>query len=306
MTTSTMSLTRATTGRWSRLADYWELTKPRIALLVLVVVAATAFIVRDGWPAWNLVANVLLGTALVSASGSALNQWLERKTDALMDRTAPRPLPGGRLREAEVLRFATATLVTGLGVLWLAVNGETALLGLFTWTLYVWVYTPLKTRTCLNTAVGAVAGAMPILIGWAAVRLPGESWLNVRMLSLFTLVFLWQFPHFMAIAWLYRKQYGSAGLKMLPVVDATGRRAGIQAFLAAALLLPISLLPVLGGSDLGALLFAVTALLLGAGQLACALWFLTRRNDHAARRLLQASLVYLPLLFLLLVCVSWR
>ena len=117
MSTSTMSLTRAATGRWSRLADYWELTKPRIALLVLVVVAATAFIVRDGWPAWNLVANVLLGTALVSASGSALNQWLERKTDALMDRTAPRPLPGGRLREAEVLRFATATLVAGLGVL---------------------------------------------------------------------------------------------------------------------------------------------------------------------------------------------
>ena len=306
MSTSTMSLARAATGRWSRLADYWELTKPRIALLVLVVVAATAFIVRDGWPAWNLVANVLLGTALVSASGSALNQWLERKTDALMDRTAPRPLPGGRLREAEVIRFATATLAAGLGVLWLAVNAETALLGLLTWTLYVWVYTPLKTRTCLNTAVGAVAGAMPILIGWSAVRLPGESWLDVRMLSLFTLVFLWQFPHFMAIAWLYRHQYGRAGLKMLPVVDATGRRAGMQAFLAAALLLPISLLPVLGGADLGALLFAVTALLLGAGQLVCALWFLTRRNDHAARRLLQASLVYLPLLFLLLVCVSWR
>ena len=306
MSTSTMLIERAASGRLSRLADYWDLTKPRIGLLVLVVVGATAWIARHGHPDLTLVVSVLIGTALVSASGSALNQWLERKTDALMDRTAPRPLPGGRLRSVDVLRFATVTVVAGTGVLWIWVDAVTALLALATWTLYVWVYTPLKSRTWLNTAVGAVAGAMPILIGWSAVRLPGESWLSARPLALFSVVFLWQFPHFMAIAWLYRHQYGRAGLKMLPVVDPTGNWAAVQAVLAAALLLPTSLLPVVGSSPRGAALFTAAALLLGVGQMACALWFVFRRSDRSARRLLQASLVYLPALFLILVCVSWR
>ena len=136
-----------------------------------------------------------------------------------------------------MLRFATVTVVAGTGVLWIWVDAVTALLALATWTLYVWVYTPLKSRTWLNTAVGAVAGAMPILIGWSAVRLPGESWLSARPLALFSVVFLWQFPHFMAIAWLYRHQYGRAGIKMLPVVDPTGNWAAVQAVLAAALVI---------------------------------------------------------------------
>jgi protoheme IX farnesyltransferase len=205
-----------------------------------------------------------------------------------MNRTEDRPLPAGRLSGAEVLWFGGVTIVAGLTILVWQVNVLTAALGLATWLLYVAVYTPLKSRTPANTAVGAVAGALPVLMGWASVGAP----LGLGAATLFLIVYLWQFPHFMAIAWLYREEYARAGLRMLPVVDASGRRAAFQAIASALVLLPVSLLP---ASLLGAgSLYLAGATLLGLGQLAAAVWFARRLNRPAARGLLRASLVYLP------------
>ena len=205
-----------------------------------------------------------------------------------MPRTADRPLPAGRLSGAQVAWFGALTIVVGLVGLAVAVKPATAALGLLTWVLYVWVYTPLKTRTPANTAVGAVAGALPVLMGWTAVGAP----LDLRAWSLFLIVFLWQFPHFMAIAWIYRRDYAAAGLKMLPVVDASGYRAAAQAIVTALVLIPVSLVPCL--SRPGADLYFAWAVLMGVGQLGCAVAFLVQLNDASARRLLLASLVYLP------------
>ncbi len=221
MSTSTLTYADRQPGLLVRVADYAELTKPRIATLVLVTVAVSAFVAGWGPPNPWLLFNTLVGTALVAASASALNQWLERVSDAQMERTADRPLPSGRLGSVEVLAFSTLSIVLGFGYLAIAVNWLTACLGLITWFTYVWIYTPLKRITPANTAVGAVAGALPVLMGWAAV----DSHLGLKAFTLFLIVFLWQFPHFMAIAWIYRHQYAAAGLQMLPVVDPSGRRA---------------------------------------------------------------------------------
>jgi protoheme IX farnesyltransferase len=279
----------------ARLADYLELTKPRIATLVLVTVAMSAFVARWGAPDSWLLLHTLLGTALVAASASAFNQWLERHTDALMQRTLDRPLPAGRLTNAEVLLFGCVTIVCGIAYLAWSVNLATALWGLATWILYVWIYTPLKSRTPANTAVGAVAGALPVLMGWAST----DAALGLEALTLFLIVYLWQFPHFMAIAWIYRGQYAEAGLKMLPVVDASGQRAGLQALVSAMALLPVSILPV--ALHLAGTTYLAGALILGAGQLAIAVGFSRRLDEVSARRLLRASLVYLPGLWFLLV-----
>ncbi|MDZ4820565.1 MAG: heme o synthase [Planctomycetota bacterium] len=276
----------------SKLADYLELTKPRIAVLVLVTVAVAAYI--GSWSVISpmLYVHTLLGTALVAASASALNQLIERNTDAKMNRTADRPLPAGRLSQFEVLTFGLITISVGIVYLMLAVNLTTACLGLLTWILYVLFYTPLKTRTPFNTVVGAVAGAMPVLIGWAAVD--GSFWPSasgLKVATLFMIVYLWQFPHFMAIAWIYRKQYGDAGLQMLTVVDPSGQRAGLQAVLASLALLPIVLLP--GIHNIG-LMYLIGVIVLGLVYVYYSINFLFNRNDAAARRLLHASLIYLP------------
>lgn len=302
MSTSTLTLDRAP-GWLSRAGDYVELTKPRIGALVLVAVAASGFVARWGRPDPLALLNALLGTLLVAASASALNQWWERRSDVLMDRTANRPLPAGRLRSREVIGFAVLTLVAGVAYLWLAVNGLTAIWSLSSWFLYVWVYTPLKARSSLNTVVGAVAGAMPVLIGWSAVEGSLELTTDPRVAALFVVLFLWQFPHFMAIAWIYRQQYARAGLQMLTVVDPSGRRAGVQALVAALALLPVSLIPALFSPGIGGSVYLVAAFLLGVGQLLCAAQFMARRDEAAARRLLRASLIYLPVLFAFLVCI---
>lgn len=275
-----MSLTRA--------ADYLELTKPKIGVMVLITVAVAAFVADWGPPGGWLLLHTLLGTALVAASASALNQWLERDTDALMARTADRPLPAGRLNGTQVLTFGFACIVLGVAYLALCVSWLTAALGLLTWAMYVVVYTPLKRRTPANTAVGAVAGALPVLMGWTAVGAP----LDLRAWSMFLIVFLWQFPHFMAIAWIYRRDYDGAGLKMLSTVDPSGLRAGVQAILAALVLVPVSLVPCLSQPAAGFLL--VWALALGLAQLACAVMFFWQINESSARWLLFASLLYLP------------
>ena len=283
---------------WSRAADYLELTKPKIAVLELVTVALAAFTARWQIPEFGLLVWLLAGTTLVAAGASALNQWLEVAGDARMERTADRPLPAGRLSSRSVFLFGFATTAGGAALLAVAVNPLTALLGLLTWVLYVVVYTPMKRRTPLNTVVGAIAGAVPVLMGWAAVggRFTGDRGLSAA--ALFMIVFLWQFPHFMAISWLYRRQYARAGLQMLSVVDPTGRRAGAQAVVTALALIPVSLLPAVVDSA-GPLYFA-WALLLGSAQLACALWFMSRLDERSARVLLRASLIYLPSLLLML------
>jgi protoheme IX farnesyltransferase len=280
-----------------RLADFVELTKPRIASLVLVAVAASAALAAQGpLDVWRLV-HTLLGTALIAASASALNQWLERGPDARMPRTADRPLPSGRLASPEALAFGVAAGACGLAYLAAAVGLLTAGLGLLTWLLYVMIYTPLKRRTWLNTVVGAVAGAMPVLMGAAAM-----DGLDLSAVALFGIVYLWQFPHFMAIAWIYRRQYATAGFRMLSVVDPSGRRAGRQALAAALLLIPVSLVPFTVHPLNWAMAPPVAAL--GAMQAVCAAVFLRRRDDRSARRLLLSSLIYLPAVLLLLLVAA--
>lgn len=298
MSISTIALEERSTGVLAKAADYLELTKPRIAMLVLVTFVVSGVVARWGQPDLHGLLHGSLGMFLIAASASALNQWLERKRDLRMERTANRPLPSGRLSSAEAITFAVVTFVVGLIYLTLVVNWVTALFGVVTWVMYVWVYTPLKPITSLNTAVGAIAGAAPVAMGWTAVG--GQVW-DLRLLSLFTLVFVWQFPHFMAIAWLYRRQYAHAGLRMLTVVDPSGRRAGVQAVLGALALLPVSLMPAMMSPGAG--IYTVLAFVLGVAQLIAAIRFMKRRDDPSARSLLRASLVYLPALLLMLVLV---
>lgn len=282
-----------------RALDYVELTKPRITIMTLVAVAVAAYVGRWGQPNWWLVVHTVIGTAFVACSASAANQWFERFTDRLMVRTARRPLPAGRISSSQVLLFAGATLVIGTFYLVAVARWDAALWAVGTWAVYVLMYTPLKTRSEFNTAIGAVSGAMPLCIGWTAVGGPYD----LRLAALFLTMFLWQFPHFMAIAWIYRQQYGQAGLKMMTVVEPTGKRAGVQAVLAAAALLPVSLIPAISGPVPGAGWYAALVLMLGVAQLACAVIFFAQRTEESARLLLRASLVYLPALLGLLLIV---
>jgi protoheme IX farnesyltransferase len=216
-------------------------------------------------------------------------------------RTADRPLPAGRLSSGEALGFAGATLLLGTLYFMLFVNLAALGWALATWLVYVAAYTPLKTASPANTAVGAIAGALPVLIGWSAA---GAA-LDERALALTLVLFLWQFPHFMAIAWMYRHDYARAGHLMLTVVDPSGRRAGWQAVLAALAIVPVSLVPVLGNPGLGSVLFVLMAAVLGLGQLALAAAFWHSANDTRARLLLRASLMYLPTLLAMLMLAPW-
>jgi protoheme IX farnesyltransferase len=301
MSTSTLTVAQPRAAVLSRVLDYVELTKPRIAVLELVVVVTAGFVATWGQPDPRLLMFSMLGTLLVASSASAANQWFERRPDARMSRTASRPLPAGRLGSREVLVFSVICLVTGALQLALFVNVACALWALVAWAMYVVVYTPLKTVSTINTAVGAIAGALPVLIGWTAV---GGA-LDHRALGLFLVVFLWQFPHFMAIAWLYRRDYAQAGYQMLTVVEPTGQRAGRQAAVAALALVPVSLVPMLAVPGHGIVLYVVGAALLGAGQLVFAAAFWHRATDGRARLLLRASLVYLPTLLVMLMLAPW-
>jgi heme o synthase len=204
-----------------------------------------------------------------------------------------------------VVTFTVVCAVAGLGYLGLAVNLTAAAWGLASWLIYAWVYTPLKPRTSANTTVGAVGGALPVFIGWSAVGgAPLDVVADPRSLALFLILFLWQFPHFMAIAWLYRGQYARAGLQLLTVVDPSGRQAALQAVTTCLALLPVSLAAALLTSGQGRWWYLSVTFLLGAGQLAYAALFLRRRNDRTARRLLRATLLYLPALLTSLVLAS--
>jgi protoheme IX farnesyltransferase len=301
MSVSSVIVAPVRAGLAARLVDYAELSKLKIAVLELVVILAAGVVGSWGQPQPLRLLYAMLGTLLVAASASAANQWLERHRDARMQRTAGRPLPAGRLASSEVLLFSIATLVAGGLGLALLVNVATAAWAVLTWGVYVLLYTPLKTASVTNTAVGAISGALPVLIGWAAV----DAALDERALGLFLLLFLWQFPHFMAIAWLYRRDYALGGYRMLTVVDPSGARAGRQAVLAALLLLPVSVTPVIASPGIGAIVYVACAVVLGIGQLGYAWWFWRQPGDGPARLLLRASLIYLPTLLVMLTLAPW-
>ncbi len=289
----------------ARLADLVELLRLRMTLLVLFTVAAGAFLAARGAVEPALLLQAVLGTGLVAAGASCLNQLLERHTDGLMLRTENRPLPAGRLQPGVVLALGVALTTGGLVCLTLRAPAA-ALVAAFTFASYVFVYTPLKRRTSLNTLIGAVPGALPPVIGWTAVR----GSLDAGALALFVIVFLWQVPHFLAIAWIYREQYARAGLMMLPVMDRDGARTGRQMVRYCLALVPVSLVPTLLG--MAGPVYVAGAAVLGLGFLAAALAFVRKPSAVQARRVLRASLIYLPALFLLLlvdglfVMAHWR
>ena len=281
-------------GTPTRLADYVALTKPRLNVLVVATSAAGYYLgtARGSGGAQMLaMIGAVAGTALVAGGAAVLNQVYERDTDALMRRTRLRPLPDGRVPPGEATVFGLAISTAGLGLLAARANLTAALLALATLVVYLVVYTPMKRRTPLATLVGAVPGALPPLIGWTA----SSGALSVGGVALFAIVFLWQIPHFMAIAWLYRDDYGKAGFPMLPVVEPEGRRAGRQAVLYSVVLLPISLAPTLVG--VSGLAYCGIALALGVALLALAFRFAATRSDQSARRLFFGSIAYLPLLW---------
>ena len=288
--TRALDLRRAETVGWRTLADYAALTKPRLNVLVVATSAAGYYLGATGPLNLAVMAAAVAGTAFVAGGAAALNQFCERETDALMRRTRSRPLPDGRIAPADARIFGLALSTAGLVLLAALAGWLAALLALATLTIYVAVYTPLKRRSKVATLVGAVPGALPPLIGWAASR--GE--ISTGGLALFLIVFLWQIPHFMAIAWLYRDDYRLAGFPMLPVIDPDGRRTGREAVVYALALLPASLVPTFAGVS-GAT-YAVIAAVLGAGLIVAAVKFAVARNDAAARRLFFGSLVYLPLI----------
>ena len=273
-----------------RFADLMELTKPRITLMVVVTTAA-GFVMAAGSLAsidLLLLANALLGTALVASGASALNQVWERDVDARMRRTANRPLASGRLDPDLGLLWAVALAIGGLSWLALTVNLLTSLLGALTLAGYVFVYTPMKRLSTLSTVVGAIPGAVPPMMGWTAAHdvLEPGAW------ALFAILFLWQLPHFLAIAWMYRADYERGGMPMLPVVDPTGTRTGRQALLYAAALVPVSLLPTPLGLTGG--IYFTGALLLSLGFLASSWTFQRSRTNLTAKKLLLVSVAYLP------------
>jgi protoheme IX farnesyltransferase len=278
-----------------RLAAYLELTKPRITFLIVLTAAAGFALGSHGRVDYAALGTAMLGIALLSSGIATLNQYMERDLDALMRRTANRPLPSGRLSPWEVLLFGTG--LTGLAEIYLAalVNPLTALLGLTVIAGYLFAYTPLKTKTSLSTLVGAFPGAVPPLIGWAAVR--GE--VGIEAWVLFAILFLWQFPHFLAIAWMYREDYARAGILMLPVVEPDGRVTAQQIVVYTVLLLPVSLLPTALG--ISGKLYLYGAIVLGLLFLYSSVRAAFSKSKQEARRLLLTSVVYLPLLFILMV-----
>lgn len=274
--------------------DFYELIKPRMNLLILGTTTVGFSLAARTTDDWKHLPNALAGTALCAASAAILNQLLEKRFDARMERTANRPLPTGRISERHALILGIAAGVLGGVYLLLLVNWMTALLGAATLTSYVLVYTPLKRLTTLNTIVGAIPGAVPPMMGWTAVT----GSLAIPALALFGILFVWQIPHFLAIATLYRDDYQRGGFKMLPVEDPDLRRTGRQILLYSAAMFPVSLLPVMAG--VAGRFYTVAAVVLGVMFFAFALSCANRRTRAEARKLFFASIIYLPVLLAIL------
>jgi protoheme IX farnesyltransferase len=279
------------------LGDYWALTKPEVNFLILVTTFAGFYLAsKPGSGRFGILLAVptLLGTLLVASGTGTLNQYLERVFDAQMRRTARRPLASGRIKSSHALWFGVSLSLAGAVYLAVAVNALTSLLALVTLLSYLFLYTPLKRKTPLCTLIGAFPGAVPPLIGWAAARgrLDPEAWV------LYAAVFLWQFPHFMAIAWMYREDYARAGYLVLPLDERRDcfviwQSAGVSLFL-----IPLTLVPTIIGES--GLVYLVGALILGLIFFYYAARFASRRSNVAARQLLSASIVYLPAVFILM------
>ena len=281
------------------LLDYWDLTKPEISFLVTLS-ALAGFVLGspgdvDGW----LLGYTLIGTALSSGGGGVLNHYLERHLDARMHRTADRPLPSGRIAARTALFFGIGLTTTGVATIFFLVNLLTAALAALTVCLYLFVYTPLKRRTKYNTLIGTLPGALPALGGFAAAT----GTLGFGGWTLFAILALWQMPHFLSLAWMYRKDYARAGYAMLPVVEPDGDSTARQTLLFTLLLVPVSLLPTVVG---------VTGAVYLAGALVLSIWFLLpvysfyrSRTTADARRVLMGSILYIPLLVVLIFVDRW-
>jgi protoheme IX farnesyltransferase len=274
---------------------YVVLTKPDVTFLVVITTVAGFYLGSAGALDWIRLLYTLGGTLLVASGTAALNQYVEREMDALMRRTAARPLPSGQLQPREVLAFGAATVA--IGALWLgfAVNWLSALVALTTTVLYLGLYTPLKTRTAFSTAVGAIPGALPPMIGWAAAH----GTLSLGGWVLFAILFVWQFPHFMSIAWMYREDYKRAGIRMLPVNDSKGDRTFRQIVMASAVLVWVSALPSVVG--MSSIRYFFGALILGMLLLQAGLWANRARTNVRAKWLMHATVAHIPLLLLWLI-----
>ena len=296
MKASFSSIDRSSAADRGWVAILCDLTKARLTLLVLLTTLVGFYLGTSGPTDYGLMLHTMLGTALLASGAAALNQLLEREYDARMRRTQGRPLPSGQMTPEMVLLFGGVCSVGGLVYLAIGVNYLTCVLGAVTLLTYLFLYTPLKRVTWLNTAVGAIPGAIPPLMGWTAAhgQLTQEGW------ALFGILALWQLPHFFAVAWIYRDEYAKAGFVMLPAVDEDGSRTGAQAVSHTIALLGVSLIPFL--LKLAGPLYLVGALVLGIAYAGFAVKFARQLSLRSARQLFFSSIVYLPLLLVLLVC----
>jgi len=278
------------------LRDFVELTKPRVVTMILVTTLVGFYLASSGTPDWWLLAAALAGTGLAAGGTLALNQYLERDADAHMRRTQGRPLPSGRLQPLDALLFGAALTAVGLAILTVLVNPLAGFVTALTVVTYLGAYTPLKRRTPLCGVVGALPGALPPVTGWVAAT--GQ--VDAGAVVLFAILFLWQLPHSLAIAQLYAADYARAGFRLLPIVDRDGHSTERQILINCVALLAVGMMPTLLG--LAGLVYCAAALLLGTAFVACGLASLLRPSQAAARRVMVASLIYLPVL---LGCMAW-
>jgi protoheme IX farnesyltransferase len=277
-----------------RVADFCELAKPRVVLMVLITAYVGFYVGSADVPNYPQLIKMLLGTALAAGGTLALNQFLERQSDALMARTRHRPIPDGRVTAVEAFWFGLAMTIAGLAYLVIAVNAISAWITALITVSYLLLYTPLKRKSPLCLIVGAVPGALPPVIGWVAAR----GTLDVDAWVLFAILFLWQVPHTLAIAWLYREDYAKAGIQFLPVIEPEGSSANRQIISHCAALLAVSLLPTLLG--LAGTVYFIAAFVLGVGFLVSGVRLAIESSLTGARRLLYVSLIYLPVLLLMM------
>lgn len=279
----------------SRVADWITLAKVRVNTLVVATTAGGYYMGERDPLDWVAMAITCAGTALVAGGAAALNQVAERDTDALMERTKTRPMAAKRLSVIEGRLVGAVLSIAGLAILWWQTNTVAALVALATLISYVLFYTPLKRYTSFAAVVGAVPGALPPMIGWAASR---GSISELGGWSLFLLMFVWQLPHVLAISWMYKDEYGRAGLPVLPVVDKNGAMTGRQAVVWSATLVPISVLPAIAG--IASHVYSIGALVLGVAQLAVTIKFAMNRTRESARMVFYLSIIYLPLLWIVM------
>lgn len=282
-------------GAREKLAAYYELTKPRIAFMLVLTAAAGFYLGSDAGFNFGLFANSMIGILLLAFGVATLNQFIERRTDKLMERTATRPLPTKKITPAEALIFGVSLTLVAEIYLATLVNGLTAILGLVVIVGYVLLYTPLKTRTSASTAIGALPGALPPLMGFTAAA----NEITLGAWVLFAMLFLWQFPHFLAIAWMYREQYAKAGILMLPVIEPEGKITARQIVIFTVLLLPVSVAPYFIG--VAGLIYLIGASVLGLWFLYASIVAARAKSVEKARKLLLVSVIYLPIIFALMV-----